>query len=235
MNKLFQSLIVIIFGCLISASVIFATKGDFLILKDPASQGTEPWAVFPACPNNQYLLGSSTASTGWSCAAPAGTGDMLAANNLSELTSTSTARTNLGVSATSSKTIPIVIDKIYTNQTVARNTWGNSTINYMRADFTGKTTCRSVVQVTVVGVAGARVQAQFATSSQTTWYQLDGSSATGATSTSVGVVSLGVANASSSAWVVTTSTFRGDVYLRISAWDGNGTADPAISAFVECF
>ena len=137
--------------------------------------------------------------------------------------------------ATSTKTIPIVIDKIYTNQTAARNTWGNSAINYMFADFIGKTPCRTVVQVTVVGAGQSSVQVQFATSSQITWFQLDGSSATGATSTSVGKVKINIANASSSPWVVTSANFRNGSYLRISAWDGNAAADPAISAFVECF
>ena len=148
-----------------------------------------------------------------------------------------TDQTGGGGSATSSKTVQIVDAYTYSNQPAARNTWGNTAGNNMRADFIDKTTCRSVVQVRVVGATvNTRAQVQFATSSQVTWYQLDGSSATGATSTSVGVVSIGgTANASSSPWVVTTSTFRNDVYLRISAWGGNGAADPVISAFVECF
>ena len=106
----------------------------------------------------------------------------------------------------------------------------------MKGDFTGKTTCRSVVQTTVAGASvNTKVQPQYSPNGQVTWYQLDGSSATGATSTSVGAVPINVASATSSAWVVTSSTFRGDVWLRFSAWGGNGTADPAISAFVECF
>lgn len=141
-----------------------------------------------------------------------------------------------GGSATSTVNYPVVIDKIYTNQTAARNTWGNSAINYAMWNFTQKTTCRSIVQTTVAGASvNSKVQPQFSPDNQATWYQIDGSSATGATSTAVAAASIGVANVSSSAWVAISSTMKQSVYLRYSAWDGNGTADPAISAFIECF
>lgn len=213
-------------------ATINGNKGDLMINVG----GDTGYDIFTVCADGKIMKASSTASLGWECGVLAGGGDMISSNNLSDLVSTSSARGNLGVSATSSRMVAIVVDKIYTNQTAARNTWGNSTINYMFGDFTGVSSCRTIAQTTVAGVNNnTKVQVQYSPDSQTTFYQLDGSSATGATSTSVGAVSIGVANASSSAWVSVSSTFKQSVYLRISAWDGNGTADPAISAFVECF
>ncbi len=68
------------------------TKGDLLV-----AAGADVLSRQGVGTNGQVLTADSTQSTGVKWAAAVGTGDMLGANNLSDVTNADTARTNLGL------------------------------------------------------------------------------------------------------------------------------------------
>lgn len=70
------------------------SKGDIYTFNGAAA------ARLPVGSNGQVLVADSTATTGLKYATATGTGDMLAANNLSDVASASTSRANLGVPST---------------------------------------------------------------------------------------------------------------------------------------
>jgi len=75
-----------------ATDAIWDAKGDLAV-----GTGANTAQKLTVGSNNQVLTADSAQTTGLKWATPAGGGDMLAANNLSDLASAATARTNLGL------------------------------------------------------------------------------------------------------------------------------------------
>ena len=142
--------------------------------------------------------------------------------------------------STSTLNITVMSGVIATNMVNANAEYPASGNQRNRTDLTGKTTCRSIVSKSVIGaVAATWVAPQWATSTNgtppVTWYYLNGNISTGATSTAVATTSIFVASTTVSSWVTVTSTALGDIWLRYVGWNGNATADPNITATLQCY
>ena len=181
--------------------------------------------------NAQVTLGSSTASR---CLRIDENKNIVAA------TGDCTAGDTTGGSSTSTLNITVMSGVIATNMVNANAEYPASGNQRNRTDLTGKTTCRSIVSKAVIGaVAATWVAPQWATSTNgtppVTWYYLNGAVSSGATSTAVATTSIFVASTTVSSWVTVTSTALGDIWLRYVGWNGNATADPNITATLQCY
>lgn len=122
------------------------------------------------------------------------------------------------------QTVPLLLPEValvWALMPAAMTEFGGLTILRQRADLSGASEARLVVNVSAGGAAAAKLRAQYSTD-LAAWSYLDGASGP-----SVPVAASGIA---ASAWVTLEAAAAADVWLRLVGIDGDGVASPSFGS-----